>query len=61
MSRRHFTLEDVRRINQSVIDGKFRDHSGLSPASQRILREATFTAEDFRRASAAAADLVTRR
>lgn len=61
MPRSHFTIEDVRRINQSVITGKFRDRSGLSPVSQRILREAQFSAEDIRRAFAEAAAQLAKR
>lgn len=49
-----FTRRDVRKINADVIAGKGRDTSNLSPVSQRILRETTFTAEEINAAYAAA-------
>lgn len=49
-----FTVEDVRKINERMKSGKARDHSGLSPASQRILRSVTFSAEEINKAFAEA-------
>jgi hypothetical protein len=55
---RRFTIEDVRRINDDMISGKARDYSKLSPVSQRILRSASFTAEDINRAFAEAREML---
>jgi hypothetical protein len=49
-----FTVEMVRQINQSLMDGSYRDREGLSPASQRILADLHFTREDINRAFAEA-------
>lgn len=49
-----FTLEEVRRINRDLIDGKANDTSHLSPASARIISESRFTRAEINRAFAEA-------
>jgi hypothetical protein len=54
-----FTLEDVRRVNRDLIEGKVYDTSGLSPASARIIRESSFTREEINRAYAEARRVIS--
>lgn len=51
---RGFTIEEVRRIDRALTEGKAHDTAGLSPELARILREARCTMEDVERGSAAA-------
>ena len=51
---RAFSMEDVRRIDRALTDGRAHDTTGLSPDLVRILREARCTVEDVERGSAAA-------
>lgn len=39
MSKSFFTADDVRKINQDLIDKKSLDISKLSPFSQKIIRQ----------------------
>lgn len=51
---RTLTLEDVRRVNRDFITGQAHNTAGLSPASQKILRDSKFTRDEINRAFAIA-------
>lgn len=51
---RSFTVEEVRKINQSMIDQKDSDFSRLSPAIQKLINEIVFTSSEINSAYAAA-------
>lgn len=51
---RTLTLEDVRRVNRDFITGQAHNAAGLSPASQKILRDSKFTRDEINRAFAIA-------
>jgi hypothetical protein len=54
-----FTGDDARRANDDLIAGKNKMPSGLSPVSNRILREFRFSRDEINRAFAEAHRVVS--
>jgi hypothetical protein len=55
---KHFTLDEVRRVNQELISGTVYNTAGLSPAGSRIVLESKFSREEINRAFAEAMRVV---
>ncbi len=49
-----FTIDDVRKINQHMIDKKNNDSYGLTPVSKTLIQETKFTTQQINSAFARA-------